>query len=74
MNFDQLKFCVFKQPLDVWFQVAKTIVKFHCFARFEEVVALKWKDLNFLSSGNLEITFSKGKNNQFHDAKKIYYC
>ena len=66
--FDQLKHCLFKQPLDLWFLVAKTIVKFHCFARFEEVVALKWNNIKFLDDGNVEITFTKGKNNQFHHA------
>ena len=59
---------MFKQSIDLWFLVAKTIVKFHCFARFEEVVALKWNNIKFLDDGNVEITFTKGKNNQFHHA------
>lgn len=80
---DQLKICAFKQPMEDWFLVAKTIVKFHCFARFEEVIELKWDNLTILPSGDLEITFLKAKNNQFHDAKKsviaknkdeIQYC
>ena len=41
LNQDQLKFCLFKAPLEDWQVVAKTVVKFHCFARFEEVHVLK---------------------------------
>ena len=67
---DQLKQCAFQRPLEDWFLVAKTIVKFHCFARFEEVIALKWDNFTILPTGDIEITFLKAKNNQFHDAKK----
>lgn len=60
----------FSKPVEDWFLVAKTIVKFHCFARFEEVIVLKWDNFTILSSGNIEVTFLKAKNNQFHDARK----
>ena len=45
---DQLKFCLFKVPLEDWQVVAKTVVKFHCFARFEEVLALKWNNFKII--------------------------
>ena len=70
LNQDQFKFCLFKSSIEDWQVVAKTVVKFYCFARFEEVLALKWSNIKLLTaSGNLEVTFVKAKNNQFHDAK-----
>ena len=52
-------------------EVAKTVAKFHCFKCFEEVLVLKWNNFKMLTaSGNLELTFFKAKNNQFHEAKK----
>ena len=48
LNRDQLKFCLFKVPLEDWQVVAKTVVKFHCFARFEEVLALKWNNFKII--------------------------
>lgn len=70
LNNDPAKFCLFQSSVEDWQVVAKTVVKFYCFARFEEVVALKWSNVKILpQSGNLEITFLKAKNNQFHNAK-----
>lgn len=69
LNGDQCKWFGFSKSLEDWQVVAKTVVKFHCFARFEEVIELKRSSFRFLSNGDVEVKFCKGKNNQFHDAK-----
>ena len=56
----------------VWRTVIKTIFKFTTFARFEEVVELRvLTSFELLDSGDLEVTFLKGKNNQYFDARKV---
>ena len=67
---DQCKFYGFSKPLEDWQMVVKTVLKFHTFARFEEVVELRVSNFDFLPSGDIEVTFLKSKNNQFHDARK----
>ena len=67
---DQMKdnnYCV---GIDDWLIVAMTVLKFYCFARFEEAVELKKSNFDFLPSGDVEVTFLKAKNNQFHDVGK----
>ena len=51
--------------------VVKTVVKFHCMARFEEAVELKKSSFVFLEDGDCVVTFVKGKCNQFHDANQV---
>ena len=67
---DQHRFFNFKCSIEAWQVVAKTFVKFHTLARWEEVRELKQSDFKFLTSGDLEVTFMKAKNNQHHDARK----
>ena len=68
---DHMKMSGFNVRLATWRTVAKSILKFTTFARFEEVVELKLSNFEVLSSGDLEVTFLKGKNNQFFDARKV---
>ena len=70
LNGDQLRFFNFQKSVEDWQLVAKTVVNFYCFARFEEVLDLKLSNFDFQPSGHLVVTFFKSKNNQFHDAKK----
>ena len=67
LDSDQLRIYNFKKSIENWQFVAKTVLKFYCFARFEEVQVLKISNFKFLSSGDLQVTFCKGKNNQFHE-------
>ena len=60
----------FKASITNWRVVIKTVLKFCAMARFEEAIELKRSNFNFLQSGDLEITFLKGKNYNSHDAKK----
>lgn len=71
LNGDQKRFFGFKVSVEDWQIVAKTVLKFHCFARFEEVLGLKRSNFDFFKNGDLEITVPKSKNNQFFDAKKV---
>ncbi len=48
----------------------KWTVLYHKFARFEEAVELKKSSIVVLPSGDIEVTFSIVKNNQFHDVGK----
>ena len=66
---DQHKFFNFKCSTENWQVVAKTVVKFHTLSRWEEVRELKRSHFKFLTSGDLEVTFMKAKNNQHHDAR-----
>ena len=66
---DQLKSDNFAKPIDCWQIVAKTVLKFFTFARFEEVLELKKSNFEFLADGDLKVIFTKAKNNQFHDAR-----
>ena len=68
---EQLKSNNFCLPISEWMVVVKSLVKFHCIARWEEVIELKKSNLNFLENGDCVITFVKGKCNQFHDANQV---
>lgn len=67
---EQMKESGFTVFIKDWCIVALTVVTFFAFARYEECAALKKSNFEFLDNGDLEITFVKAKNNQFHDAKK----
>ena len=69
---DHLKSDNFSVNLDHWHLVAKTVVKFHTFARFEEIAALKKSNFEFQENGVIKITFNKAKNNQYFQAKESY--
>ena len=69
---DQLKDSDFNINVDIWQVVTKTVFKFYTFARFEEILDLKKSDFDFLENGDVEIVIPKAKNNQFHDARKVY--
>ena len=69
---DHLKSENFSVNLDHWLLVAKTVVKFHCLARFEEIAALKKSNFQFLEDGTLKVTISKAKNNQFFQANECF--
>lgn len=71
LNGDQLKTSGFSTSLADWQVVVKSIVKFHTFARFEEVIELKRSNFIFLDNGDCKIQIEKSKNNQFHDAKSV---
>ena len=71
----------FKVKISEWAFVVKTLVKFHCLARFEEMIELRRSSFKFLESGDCEVVFTKGKCNQFHDANIVtiaatnnFYC
>ena len=66
---EQLKDKGFTVFIKDWCIVALTTVMFFAFARYEECAALKKSHFKVLENGDLEITFLKAKNNQFHDAK-----
>ena len=69
---DHMKTKNFTVKVVTWRVVIKSIFKFTTFARFEEVVELKiLSSFDILPSGDLEVTFLKGKNNQFFDARKV---
>ncbi len=67
---DQMREDEFFVGIDDWMIVAMTVLKFHTFARFEEAVELKKSSIVILPSGDIEVTFLKAKNNQFHDVGK----
>ena len=67
---DHLRNGDFKIGIDKWEVVAKSVVKFHCFARFEEAIHLKKSDFEFLANGDIRINFLKGKVTQLHQANK----
>ena len=69
---DHMKVSNFSVPLTDWQIVVKSIVKFHTFSRFEEVIELKKSHFKFEENGDIEVTLPKSKNNQFHDARKSY--
>ena len=78
---DHLKNCNFDVNIDRWQVVVKSIVKFHCFSRFEEVSDLKKSQFQFLENGDILVDFMKGKMNQFHEkntnviaASGDFYC
>ena len=78
---DHLRNSDFKIGIDKWQVVAKSIVKFHCFARFEEAIDLKKSNFEFLSNGDVKVHFVKGKVTQRHDAndnviaaRNDFYC
>ncbi len=64
---DHFKSSNFVVSLDNWQIVVKSIVKFHCFGRFEEVCALKKSQFIFLENGDILVDFLKGKMNQYHE-------
>ena len=68
---DQIRDTDFKESIITWMIVTKTVLKFYTFARFEEAVELKKSSFILLDSGDLEVTFLKAKNNQFHDVGKV---
>ena len=68
---EQFKTRNFSLPVSEWLVVVKSVIKFHCMARWEEAVELKKSSLNFLEDGDCIITFVKGKCNQFHDANQV---
>ena len=72
LGLDHLNESNFNVLIDKWQIVAKTVLKFYCLARFEEVVELKRSQFEFLQNGTLKVTFLKAKNNQFHDSKATY--
>ena len=78
---DHLKDSKFEVKISEWSTVVKTLVKFHCLARFEEMIELRKSNFKFLENGDCEVTFVKGKCNQFHDANMVtiaasndFYC
>ena len=57
----------FRESITDWRLAVQTLFKFVCFARFEETVELRKNNFKLLPSGDLEVTFFKGKNyNSFH--------
>ena len=68
---DILRSYGYQKSVLVWRGVIKTIFKFVTFARFEEAVQLKLSNLKLLPSGDIEVSFPKGKNYQFHEARKV---
>ena len=78
---DHLKSSNFVISIEKWQIVVKSVVKFHCFGRFEEVCALKKSQFIFLENGDILIDFLKGKMNQYHEkntnviaASNDFYC
>ena len=71
---DQLLTSDFKKNIDIWQVVTKTVFKFYSFARFEEILILRKSDFLFFDNGDVEVTISKAKNNQFHEARTSYIC
>ena len=67
---DHLKVDNFNVDVNKWMIVISIVIKFYCFARFEEVVELVRSNFIELQNGDIYINFVKAKNNQFHDAKQ----
>ena len=58
---------LFQESLTNWRLAVQTVFNFVCFARFEEAVELRKDNFRTLPSGDIEVTFFKGKNyNSFH--------
>ena len=59
---DHLKDSKFEVKISEWSTVVKTLVKFHCLARFEEMIELRKSNFKVLENGDCEVTF-----NRFHE-------
>ena len=59
----------FNVSITDWRVAIKTIFKFVAIARFEEAIELKKNNFKLLPSGDLEVTFLKGKNYSCFDAR-----